>query len=85
MRTILLWGVLLTLSLTGCSSSANSLTGSDDIQPFVDPHTKVGGPCQLPTSDSTRHISATASAFGWGTLPVRYRLRRCGPPPWLQA
>jgi hypothetical protein len=30
-------GLLLVLSLAGCSSSANSLTGPDDIKPSMDP------------------------------------------------
>jgi len=33
MRTLLPLGALVALSLAGCSSSANSLTGPDEIKP----------------------------------------------------
>jgi hypothetical protein len=44
MKTVLQWGALLTLCLTGCSGSASSLIGPDDIRPSMDPGKKVGGP-----------------------------------------
>jgi hypothetical protein len=52
MKTILQWGAVFALGLTGCSGSASSLIGPDDIRPSMDPGAKVGGPRE-PTGRET--------------------------------
>ena len=51
MRTILPLGVLLALSLVGCSSSNSPVTGPAEIEPSIDPaRGEPLSPCQPPVS-----------------------------------
>jgi hypothetical protein len=72
MHTILPLGALLALSLASCSSSANSFTGPDDVQPAIDPAgpgvkpdpEQPSTPCEAPGG----RPAATASPLGSGTF-----------------
>lgn len=68
MHTILPLGALLALSLASCSSSANSFTGPDDIQPTIDPADRGVTPDPTRPSKPCEAHAAAASALRSGTF-----------------